>query len=63
LYSYLGLPLHKNVEDSFDDGTFVIVPVEAPKKDQPVEWKVVLTKKTIAKQWITATIRYQVCYA
>ncbi|PMD25355.1 hypothetical protein NA56DRAFT_699280 [Hyaloscypha hepaticicola] len=37
--------MHKNLEEAFDANAFVIAPAAVPEKNQPVEWKIVLTKK------------------
>lgn len=42
---HAGLPMHKNLEEAFDANAFVIAPAAVPEKNQPVEWKIVLTKK------------------
>jgi hypothetical protein len=52
--------MHKNLEEVFDANAFVIAPAAVPEKNQPVEWKIVLTKKKFAKLTIFDNTSYGV---
>jgi len=55
--------MHGKLEEAFDANAFVIVPIAPPENKQPIEWKIVLTQKKLAKLTLFGKITYGVRFS